>query len=248
MLEIKSMDEEQIDKIKEIVGESNSFAIVLEENAEGHLLLARKALRVALQAKGKTVRQIPETPKEIKDKWSKILPDNENKTRNQSLVIHIPKDKTKIKELSYEDNDQFLTLHVVSENNAVSKDSIIFESQQSKFDAGFCFFENEGAFQKINECPDFHAKENIIFISANEKSVAEKTHDIIQAIDTDLLQENNISTLLFASLLLERIAPYRQSLEKTLDIEQELLRYGADKKFVNEAISESLSLDNLPVL
>ena len=241
------MTAEQTERIKKIVEQSNSFGLFLDEKAEEHHLLARKALKAALREKGKSVFQIPETPEEFKNKWAEILPDSGDNPIIHSTLIHIPKSRFQIKEISYEDNDDFFTFNIESENAPLEPDEVVFESKPAVIDAVFCLGEKGAAQNAFMTKISMPADEKIIFINKNDRTVAEKIYEIIGIINEQSLSDDKISSLLYASLLLERIKPYQQSKEKTRQIEQELLGRGAEKKVVGEIIANFLPVDRLPI-
>ncbi len=242
------MNGAQAERIKEIVEQSDSFGLFMDEGNEEHILLARKALKAILQNEGKTVFQFPETPEHFKGKWSSILPAIEENPITHSTLLHIPKKRFNIKGISYEDTDDFFTINIDAENNLLQREDIVFESRPAQIDAALCFFDDpeslESAVQNISLPP----KEKIIFINPSNGTLAGKIYDIARAIDENSVSRNNVSSLLLASLLLERVKTYRQSRDKTWQTEQDLLQSGADKKIVGEIISEFLSLDNLPII
>lgn len=241
------MDGEQVNRIKEMAEQSNSFGLFSSKDAHEHDFLAREALRAALQDEGKTVIQIPEISEEFKNKWSTILPLSKNDAIYRSTLIRIPKNRFKIKEISYKEDDIFLTLHIKSENEPVTAEDIFFETIPAQIDAVFCFGESKFLQNKGIAKMQMPSAEKIIFINKNKEGAAEKIYEIIGIINKELFLKKEITNLLYASLVLERIALYRQSQEKTAKIEQDLLRAGADKKIISEILTDFLPLDRLPV-
>ena len=240
-----------MEKIKSIIEESHSFGLFLKEDPKDHELLAREALKSFLIKKEKTVLYLPDNPESFIKKWSSLLTDQNSNNAPNSISIHIPKGQTKIKEVTYEDTDEALDLNIITENGEINPQEIVFEPKTANIDAVFCFClttlpepENLKRFNKQIPLPP---KEKIIFINDNEETLAQKTFTLIKTLENDL-SDNKTVSLLFASLTSERMCSYQQSREKTLEIEKDLIRLGADKKIISEIIMESLSLDQLPII
>ena len=243
------MISERTDRIKNIIEESGSFALLLNENAKEHELLARKTLKAALRSKGKSVRVFPEAPDEFKKRWSAILPPAKNGSFVHSGAIRIPKEKLNIKEISYENGGDFFVINIKSENGRLERENVSIESGPAEIDAVFSIGPADAEYMsKLKEKISLPPEDKIIPINPNGAALAEKTRDIIKNIDEELLSRDNIPTLLLAALLLERISRCEQSMGKAAELERDLLRLGADKKFVNGIMMEFLSLDRLPVV
>lgn len=245
------MNGEQMEKIKNIIEESHSFGLLLREENRDYELLAREALKNFLVKKDKTICYLPENSENFIKKWSSILGDQNSGNSSASISIHIPKGRTKIKEITYEDTDEALDLNIITENGEINPREIIFEPKTANIDAVFCFGlesmpepENLKKFGRQIPMPE---REKIVFISNNGETLAKKILEIIRRSGDDFI-ENGTASILFASLIAERICSFQQSREKTQEIEYELLRFGADKKIVGEIVMESLSLDHLPII
>lgn len=245
------MPEDQMEKIKNIIEESNSFALILKEKPEDHELIAREAIKNFLKNKGKTVYYMPDNPEEFVNKWSSILTDKWNHSFSGSISIHIPKGQTKIKEINYEDTGDALDLNIVTENGEINPQEIIFEPKTTAIDAVFCFgvtdLSDIEKFKNLKKKIALPGKEKIVFISHGEETCTQKLLEIMRLIDSGPV-DSKTATLLFAVLVAERMCSFQQSREKTMETEKELMRFGADKKNVNEIIMESLSLDQLPII
>ncbi|MBU2109583.1 hypothetical protein KKB71_01320 [Patescibacteria group bacterium] len=240
-----------MEKIKNIIEESDSFALILKEKPEDHELIAREAIKNFLKNKGKAVYYMPDNPEEFINKWSPILIDPGNHSFSSSISIHIPKGQTKIKEINYEDTDDALDLNIITENGELNPEEIILEPKTTAIDAVFCFGVTDlSGIEKLKNLKKkivLPGKEKIVFISHSEETCAQKILEIMRLIDSSPL-DTKIATLLFAVLVAERMCSFQQSREKTMETERELMRFGADKKNVNEIIMESLSLDQLPII
>ncbi|MBU1160136.1 hypothetical protein KKD04_03070, partial [Patescibacteria group bacterium] len=105
------MTTEQKEKIKNIIENSKSFGLFLKENAKDYEFLAREALKSFLEKKNKDTCSLPENPEEFIKKWNPVIGESKkNILPASNIIIHIPKDRTKIKEINYEDNGGALDL------------------------------------------------------------------------------------------------------------------------------------------
>jgi hypothetical protein len=234
----------QTEKIKSIVDQSKLFALILDEDFEEYELLAREALKTALESKEASVFLIPENPENFTTKWSTILRPSKNSFFSNSLSLSIPKNQIKIKEISYENNDQFFTLNIESEGDGINFENIIFEQTPTAVNAVFYFGENEPKAQNIS----FPEKEKIILVTKNNRTITEKTKDILQSIDPNLISFSKIPSILLASFISEKIYLRQQFNKDAKNIEEFFLKSGADKEAVNKIIMNFLSLNELPIL
>lgn len=233
------MDKEQI---KDIIDNSKSAALLLDENAQEHEFLAREALRIALEEKGLTVYQFPEAPESFIAKWLLILGSYEKPSLFSSTSILIPKNRFDIKEINYEENENFFVLNVHSENSDIKKDDIFFESKPVSIEAVFCMG---------NPCPspENHLKR---FSTPEQKKIAHLTQtgtfaqnifEIIKNIFGDIRRENHISmhSLLMASLMCET-EELKEGLNKNvLSLAANLLDAGANFQTINNIIHKDRS-------
>lgn len=243
-----NMTTEQKEKIKNIIENSKSFGLFLKENAKDYEFLAREALKSFLEEKNKNTCSLPENPKEFIEKWSPVIGESKkNILPASNIIIHIPKDRTKIKEINYEDNGGALDLNIALENGNINPENIIIEQKNASFDAVFCL-----GCPPLEQPPENYkkllpTKDKIIQIDQDEISLNEKVFKIINGIFNEPL-DNKTATILFAGLVVERMCNYNQSKEKTQDTERSLMHYGAEKQNVFEIVSESLSLEQLPII
>lgn len=239
-----------MEEIKKIIENSNSFALVAKEEMEEYEFLSREALRNFLTNKKKTVHLIPENQSDFTDKWSAILSELKTPDLFESISIHIPKGKTKIKEINYEDTDEAIDLNIITENGALNPGEIILEPRTAGVDAVFCFnIPNQQSAEnllKLKTKIPFPGRNKIILINPGEETLAKKALAIMQTANNELI-DNETATLLFASLIAERMCSHQQLKEKTMEIEKELLRFGADKSKIKDIVAKSLSLDQLPI-
>lgn len=245
------MNGEQMEKIKNIIEESHSFGLFLREGSLDHELLAKEALKNFLVKKGKTTFSLPENSESFIKKWSSVMGNQTSGNSSASISIHIPKGKAKIKEITYEDTDESLDLNITTENGELNPQEIIFEPKTANIDAVFCFgMENlpePESIKKYGKQVLMPEKEKIVFISNGGETIAKKILEITLSAGDGRI-DSETASLLFASLIAERISSLKQSREKTRETEQRLLDFGADKKIVSEIAAESLSLDQLPII
>ncbi len=244
------MNGEQMEKIKNIIELSGSFALLLNLHPEEHELLAAEALKAALEEKGKSVYLFPKTSEEFKKRWVDIIPIEKKNTPFYINFIRIPKDKCGIKEITYENDEDFFAFKIISERSGLNKENVIFESlpQTATVDVAFIIGPSlEGASKDMEKRVSLPAKDKIISLNPDGKAIEGIIQDIIQDMGEDILSRQNISTLLFASLLFEKTRQYEQSSEETAKREEGLISSGANEEVAEKGIIEMLSLDNLPI-
>lgn len=239
------MSPSQKEQIQEIIEKSKSFALISEEDAREDVLLAKEALKIILEDKGLKVRQFPDLPKNIENKWSSILPEQGDGHFLYSTSILFSKNKINIKEISYSDDDEYVSVNIDSKNKEVTKEDVIFKPHQSSFDAAFYFTSKSG---QINE--EYLAcllktvilpkKEDIVIISPNEETISEKIFNISLVAELSTpLENSSIPNLLLASLLIETNNFEEKSNEKTLETASNLLKAGADRQIIDNLLSET---------
>lgn len=229
---------EVLEKIQSILKEAKTFALFSKNNSEEYKLLAKEALKCALLKKNFTIFSFPENP-DFQKKWSSLL-SNAIQPLSQQTSIRIPKNQYKIKELKYEDDNDFLSLVLTSENGELKKENIVFEPVAPKIDTAFCFFsppENE-FFEGLGNKVLLPEKEKIIFLTSSNKTFAEKIFRIIKLIDSEILSVSTVPNFLLASLLDE--TQYFADIinQEILSFASELLSYGADKEKINEILKK----------
>ncbi len=248
---IKIMTSEQGEKIKDIIENSKSFALVTKEEADEYDLLAREAVKIFLKNKGKLVYLISQNPDGFKNKWSDILTGNEDPLPSESILIRIPKGKAIIKEINYEDAGETFDLNIAIENGGLNPEEIVLESKSSSIDAVFSFgISKHSDTESILQSKDrinAPAREKMFLFNPDEELLAKKILDLTQPAQGEPINDS-LTTVLFALMIVERMCALRQSKEKTAELEKDLIRLGADKNAVKNIITESLSLDNLPII
>lgn len=242
---------DQAEKIKEIIENSKSFALIVKEDAGEQDFLAREALKNFLKNEGKLVCLVPQNPEDFKNKWSGVLSNEEDALPFESILVRIPKGKATIKEINYEDAGETFDLNIAIENGGLNPEEIILESKSSNIDAVFSFgisshsdaeniLKSKG---KINP----PAREKMFLFNPDEELLAKKILDLTQPAQGEPINDS-LATVLFALMIVERMCALRQSKEKTAELEKDLVSLGADKNAVKNIITESLSLDHLPIV
>ena len=233
---------EALEKIITIFQESKTFALLSRKNSEDHKLLSKEALKNALLDKNLKVLSLPERP-DFQKKWNSIIPKRDLPLFRQTS-IRIPKNQYKIKELSYEENDDFLSLVITSENEELNKNAVIFENVLPKIDAVFCFFDphETASLEELGNKIIFPPKEKIIFLTSNGITFAEKISKIIKAVAPESYQLTATATLLFASLITETNNFIRPISQEVLHFGGELLSLGAAKETIKTVLSEEKTL------
>lgn len=241
------MDKE---KIQEIIEKNKSVALTLKENPDEPEILSREGLRLFFQNKGLSVYLWPEIPENLKSKWSPILTNHSNPPFFNEVFLRFPKSSFDIKEVNYEENSDFLTLKLLAGESEIEKEKIIFESRPTTIDSLVFLSSSE-----IEELPDFGEKisfpdeEKIILITPEEKTLAEKTFEIIELGGAEtIIRENNLSNLLLATLLLETNNFKKKVNENSLNLAHHLFSLGADKKFIDEILNKEFSLSFAQIL
>ena len=236
---------EALEKIQAILKEVQTLALFSKKYSDDHKLLAQAALKHALENKKIKVLSLPDN-QEFKKRWGAILPD---KSEEQSFLkktsIRIPKSQYKIKELTYEDSDDFLSLIVTSENNELQKNEIAFESVPEKAEAAFCFFEpsETDLLREFENQLIIPPQEKIIFLTTGaDITFSEKISRIIKTIASDLFSSPQVSTLLFASLITETDNFIRPISQEVLRFGSELLSLGADKEKIKIILNQNKTI------
>jgi hypothetical protein len=234
---------EALEKIQSLFQKTKTFALFSKKNSEDYKLLAKEALRQILLEKKIDTFSLPDHP-EFRKKWSRLLKNDDTEIFSRQTFIRIPKNQCKIKELSCEENNDFLSLVVTSEKGELNKDTIIFEPIPPKADAAFCFFEphDAGILSEFEKKIILPPKEKIVFLASNEKTFSEKIFQIIKTVFLDDLPSPAISTLLFASLITETHNFVRPISQEMLRFGSELLSLGADKETIKIILNEEKNI------
>lgn len=237
----------QDEKMRELLENSKSFALISESDASEESLLAKEALRLALKNKGSAVYAFPPVIKNLDEKWSSILPKSEDSPLLYSTSILIPKNRITVKEISYAEDDKNISINISSSREELAKESIILKSNPIAVDALF-YFPPTGANQiNKNLIADLSRKilapseEKTVIISngSDQDTVSENVFRIIQKIEASTpIEKTPIPNLLLASLLVETDNFERQLSESKLDLASAFLKMGAAKKNIMEIINK----------
>lgn len=235
----------QTEKIQETIEKSRSFALISEEGAGGDVLLAREALKIILENKGLKVCRFPERSEELENKWSSILPEQEDGHFSYSTSILIPKNKIDIKEISYSDDGEYVSVNIESKNKEITQEDAIFKPHLASFDAAFYFASggaqiNEEYLARLSKTVALPQKEEIIIIELDDETFAEKVFNIAAAAESQIpLEDTLVPNLLLASLLIETNNFEEKVNEKTLELAGVLFKMGADKQTIDKLLGET---------
>jgi hypothetical protein len=242
------MDGEK-EKIGNLLNDSESVALFLDENFLESELLAREALGAALEEKKITVYMFPRTPDKFTKKWSSLASERKQQNIYKRSSILISKTRFKIKEINYEENSDFFILNLKTNGDKIGKDDICLESIPMPIDAAICLMEQKILPQKHSAEFSPPAPEKIIFLRLGNETIAEKVFNIIQSINAqNSFSRSNIASLLFASLIIETNNLKNNLNKNSLDFASSLLRCGADKKIISEIIKEKRSASFAQIL
>ena len=240
---------EALEKIQLIFKESKNFALFSKKNCEDYKLLAKEALKVALLKKNLSALSLHGNSG-FEKKWNPMLSAKNFPVFPQQTSIRIPKNQYKIKELSYEENEDFLSLVVTAESGNLNKETILFEPVLPKVDAAFCFFDSPGdaILKEFENYVIMPPKEKIVFLTSGGKTYAERISQIIKTIFPDLFSLPQIATLLFSSLITETNNFVRPVSQEVLRFGSELLSLDADKELVKTILNEEKTISSANLL
>ncbi|MBU4353081.1 hypothetical protein L6251_01670 [Candidatus Parcubacteria bacterium] len=242
------MDEEK-EKIGNLLNDSESIALFLDENFLESELLAREALGEALEEKNLTVYMFPRIPGKFAKKWSSLASEHKQQNIYKRSSILIPKTRFKIKEINYEENSDFFILNIKTNGDKIEKNDIYLESNPMPIDAAICLMEQKILPQKYSTEFSLPAPEKIIFLGRGDETIAEKVFNIIQSINArNSFSRSSIASLLFASLITETNNLKNNLNKNSLDFASDLLRRGADKKIISEILKEKRSASFAQIL
>lgn len=239
----------QEDKIKEVFATAKCLAVISGEDATEETLLAKEALVEAIRNTGLSVYSFPERKSSFSEKWQTILSPTTGSTPTFSTSILIPKNKIAVKEISYGENDHFVSIDISTTKEEITKENVIFKTTPVKVDSVFYFpslGQNnlatdlpEDLFKKIN-LPE---QEKIITLSSasGNETIAEKVFSAIQIIEADgdvTVKNSSISNILLASIFAETNQLQENISEKVLDLASSLMRLGANKEKINNIFND----------
>ncbi len=221
-----------LNKIKNLIETSRSFAILTNTDAEEHEILAKEILERVLADKNLPFVSLPQETNPLREKWSAILKPANQCSLLQKTSIKLPKDKCEVKEISYEEDENHLSFIITSPKSGISKEDLILENLPPQVDAVFCFFEDEEKLKGFENKAQLPPLERIVFITPNERTITEKIIDIASLFNPALLNSGGIPTLLFAALIKETNNFTERITKNTLYLASLLLEKGAEKETV----------------
>lgn len=259
-------------KTIELLSNAKTAAILLPKNPGDALFLLKAAFKAAFKELNISLISLPDENgiyKKISGKWDFILKESseeDHEPERPKTIIRIPKKDFLIKELSYDENEDFFSFVITSKEGKLIKEGILLEEAPPDPDTILCFFngaEQDGqrplesvflsdAGGKSREIENFRNKikirenmENILFFApreparnfgGQEKILTEKIANLLQ-----LLQVNFAGTVtdaLFAALVLETNR-FRNNLSKEIfSLSEFLLSQGARAKEIYAFLDE----------
>ena len=243
------MTPEQEEKIRNVCANAGSFAVVSNDEAAEEVYLAKEALVAATRNAGLSVYSYPERRNDFAEKWTAILPSANNNPLVFSTSILIPKNKIETKEISYTEDDRYVSINISTGKEEISKDNVVFKTLPAKVDAVFCFppFGQEIQDGKL---PGEIAKkitaaepDNTINLSsgAGGETLAEKVFSIINIIESSgdfSVKKSPVADLVLAALMAETDHFQKNIGAETLALASSLLKLGADKEKIAGLMSD----------
>lgn len=220
--------------IKHLIETSKSFGILLEETAEDYEILAKDLLIKILSRKQVPVVGFPCDKETYKEKWGAIVKISEIIPLPHKTSIKLPKEKYDIKEVSYEESANNLSLVITSKKGQLLKDELVFENLLPQVDALICFLKDESRVNLFKNCLQIPGNEKIIFIKNNQKTLTEEIFELSKTLEPNPLYDQNTSTL-FLAMLLEETNNLTEKINKELLILGSLLlEKGAQIEMIRE--------------
>lgn len=239
----------QEEKIRKIFTDARSFAVVSGNETAEETLLAKEALVEAIRNTGLSVHSYPERQKGFLEKWDSLLPPASNAPATFSTSILIPKNKIETKEISYTEDERYVSINISAAKEEISKENVIFKTLPAKVDAVFFFppsgqnwlgGELPGEISKKITAPD---SDNIIAVSSSSdnETISQKIFNIIQVIESSgdaSIKKSPVPDLLLASLLIETDQFQKNMNEETLTLASSLIKFGADKEKIADILND----------
>ena len=240
---------EQEEKIRKICANIGSFAVVSNDEAAEEVYLAKEALAAAIRNAGLSVHSYPERQKDFTEKWAAILPSGTGASAIFSTSILIPKNKIETKEISYTEDDRYVSINISAGKEEISKENVVFKTLPVKVDAIF-YFPPLGQENKDSNLPEEVSKkitaaepDNIITISsgAGGETLAEKVFSIINIIESSgdfSVKKSPVPDLVLAALMAETDQFQNNIGAEALALASSLLKLGADKEKIADIMSD----------
>ena len=243
------MTPEQEEKIRNVCANAGSFAVVSNNEAAEEVYLAKEALVAAIRKAGLPVHSLPERQKDFAEKWLAILPSETGASAVFSTSILIPKNKIETKEISYTEDDRYVSINISASKEEISKENVVFKTLPAKVDIIFSF-PPFGQENKDDKLPEEVSKkitaaetDNIIILSsgAGEETLAEKVFSLIGIIESSgdfSVKKSPVPDLVLAALLAETDQLQNNISAETLALASSLLKLGADKEKITAILSD----------
>ena len=239
----------QEEKIRRIFANAKSFAIVSGDEAMEEVFLAKEALAAAIRNAGLSVHLYPEKQKNFSEKWLSVLPAASNNPLTFSTSILIPKSKIETQEISYTEDDRYVSINISATKEEISKENVVFKTLPAKVDAVF-YFPPFGPNQPNEKLPEELSKkitapepDNVMSISSGAKgeTISEKVFNIIQTIESSgdiSIKKSPVPDLLLASLFVETDYFRKNINEETLGLASSLIKLGAGKEKITNILND----------
>ena len=239
----------QEEKIRNVCVNAGSFAVVSNNEAAEEVYLAKEALAAAIRNAGLSVYSYPERRNDFAEKWTAILPSANNNPLVFSTSILIPKNKIETKEISYTEDERFVSINISAGKEEISKDNVVFKTLPANVDAVF-FFPPFGQEIQDGNLPEEIAKkitaaepDNIISLSSSVggETLAEKVFSVINIIESSgdiSVKKSPVPDLVLAALMAETDQLQKNISDKTLALASSLLKLGADKEKIAGIMSD----------
>ena len=161
----------------------------------------------------------------------------------------IPKNKIETKEISYTEDDRYVSINISASKEEISKENVVFKTLPAKVDIIFSF-PPFGQENKDDKLPEEVSKkiivaetDNIINLSsgAGEETLSEKVFSLIGIIESSgdfSVKKSPVPDLVLAALLAETDQLQNNISAETLALASSLLKLGADKEKITAILSD----------
>src|SRR3989338_7904124 len=239
----------QEEKIRNVCANAGPFAVVSNNETAEEIYLAKEALAMAIRNAGLPVHLYPERQKDFAEKWLAVLPPANNKSLTFSTSILIPKNKIETQEISYTEDERYVSINISAGKEEISKENVVFKTLPAMVDIVFFFppfgQENNGGNLPVEIAKKITVSEpdNVISVSVDStgETLAEKVFSIINIIEStgDIsAKKSPVPDILFAVLMIETDQFQKNISDKTLALASSLLKLGADKEKITGIMSD----------
>lgn len=228
----KSVMDELASAISSLIDTNKRFVIATRTHARRDILLAREALRFALEIKGAKTISLPALTDMFTSEWKAILPPQSAHSIPSKILISLPKEK--VGEIRYEEQTD-KTVFVITPKNAIREQEISIREELPEVDAAFFFFPYEDSSRnEVTKRVSLPSKDKMVFFLENEKTLAEKIYTLTQSIAFRPEEESLWATLLYASLILETDNFKRKISPRIFNLAERLLERRAHTDAVSQ--------------